>query len=71
MSNFKKLIDNNLTGSLIYKALFEFKEKYAWDKSLTSPNTISTTAQSPDIHSATYLEDFINAQNKLSQLPDR
>lgn len=71
MSDSKILTDNSSTGSLIYKALFEFKEKYAWDKSLTIPNTISTTVQSPDNHSATYLEDFINAQNKLSQLPDR
>lgn len=56
-----------MSDSKIILAIRKYQLDYAWDKSLIKPNTTSTTVQSPDKHSATYLEDFIRSQHELSK----
>lgn len=62
--------ENSLTGSLLYKAIVEFKEKYAWDKSLISSDDapVLAVAASDYVHEADYLEQFARTQAAQAQV---
>lgn len=54
--------------SRILIAIREYQQKYAWDKSLTTPSVTSEyTSSVPTPHSNTALEDFVRAAQAQAQ----
>lgn len=54
-----------MAESRILIALSEYKAKYAWDKSLTTPTT--TPSEAPTAHCNTALEDFVREAQARAQ----
>jgi hypothetical protein len=54
-----------MSDSKILTSLREFKDKYAWDKSLLNPaTTFSPTAPVLDLVDEDYLEQFSNSERE-------